>query len=87
MPTGTTESWYCEHIVDGPWPFVLLALPLLGAYFYGQKKRKRGLILIGVWVPLQLAFAYVNNMVVDCSFEEQPIGGATSPEQPPPQQQ
>ena len=49
------EVWYCDNIVAGPWPFLLLLLPLAGAYFYGRKQHRRGWMMIGVWIPIQLA--------------------------------
>lgn len=81
MPTAS-DSWYCEHIANGPWPFTLLLLPLFGAYFYGRGKQKLGWILIGIWLPLQITFTYVNNMVVNCPGEEATI---PAPEQQPQQ--
>ncbi len=86
MATGNLELWYCDNIVSGPWPFALLALPLAGAYFYGQSQRKLGWILIGIWIPIQVAMSFVNNVVVSCpddvaaSVMQNP-GGATQPQQ------
>lgn len=66
MSGNSFEGWYCDHVVAGPWPFALLALPLAGAYFYGQKKQRLAWILIGIWIPIQILMSFVNNMVVNC---------------------
>ncbi len=66
MASSNLELWYCDNITSGPWPFALLALPLAGAYLYGQKKQQLAWILIGVWIPIQLAMSFVNNIVVSC---------------------
>ncbi len=85
MASSNLEIWYCDNITSGPWPFALLALPLAGAYFYGQHKQKLGWILIGVWIPIQLTLSFINNIVVSC-----PDDVATQvmqQQQQPPQQQ
>jgi hypothetical protein len=46
--------WYCENIGNSILPYVLLAMPLGGAYLYGQKKARLAWILIGVWAVLQI---------------------------------
>ncbi len=66
MFNGGAEVWYCDNIVAGPWPFLILLLPLAGAYFYGRKQTRRGWILIGVWLPIQLGLSFTNNLVVSC---------------------
>ncbi len=73
MPTGSTEAWYCEHIVGGPWSFAILILPLIGAYYYGRGQHKIGWILIGLWLPLQIGMSYVNNLVVECPQLDAPL--------------
>jgi hypothetical protein len=87
MPTSAFESWYCENVVSGPWPFLLLLLPLVGSYYYGQNKRKLAWILIGVWIPIQLALSFGNNVLAHCPGDEaietpDSPGGATQPEPP-----
>ncbi|MBY6241195.1 hypothetical protein [Methylosinus sp. Sm6] len=52
MPTAI---WYCENIGNSTLPYVLLTLPLAGAYLYGQKKQRLAWILIGAWVVLEIA--------------------------------
>jgi hypothetical protein len=92
---GATENWYCENIVSGPWPFLLLLLPLAGAYFYGRNKHKLGWILIGIWIAVQIPMSFVNNIVVNCAgdtppppLEEAPGSfvspGSVAPETPTP---
>jgi hypothetical protein len=54
-------SWYCEYIGTSIVPYALLALPLGGAYLYGQKQTRLAWILIAAWVVLQLAMSLVNN--------------------------
>jgi hypothetical protein len=49
--------WYCENIGNSAVPYVLLALPLAGAYLYGQKKARLAWILIGTWVVVQMAMS------------------------------
>jgi len=52
--------------VLGPWPFLLLLLPLVGAYLYGRQKQRLGWMLIGAWVAIQVPMSYVNYVVVRC---------------------
>jgi len=80
MPTTSAESWYCENIVAGPWPFLLLLVPLAGAYLYGQNKKRIGWILIAVWATLQISMSYANNIMVNCAGDT-----AISTEAPPEQ--
>lgn len=54
--------WYCQNIGNSVWPFVLLALPLGGAYFYGQNQKRRAWILIGVWAVVQTVISALTNM-------------------------
>jgi hypothetical protein len=90
MPESPLALWYCDKVAAGSWSYALLLLPLLGAYFYGQRKQKIGWILIGVWLPLQFGLSFVNSFVAGCLSDaappgfEQPAdsGGATQPEQP-----
>ena len=42
--------WYCDNIGTSIVPYVLLALPLGGAYLYGQKQTRRAWMLIASWV-------------------------------------
>jgi hypothetical protein len=80
------ENWYCDKIVAGPWPFLLLLIPLAGAYFYGKGKRKLAWILIGGWILVQVPMSFVNNLVVNCQ-EDAPSPEDVAPlkEEPPPQ--
>ena len=79
MPSSA-ENWYCEHIVSGPWPFVLLILPLVGAYLYGQSKQRLAWMLIGAWVVIQVPMSFVNNILVNCHGDapamEEPLSEA-----------
>jgi hypothetical protein len=59
MPTAL---WYCENIGNSALPYVLLALPLGGAYLYGQKKTRLAWILIGVWAVVQTIVSGVTGM-------------------------
>jgi hypothetical protein len=52
-----TELWYCDYIGNSIVPFVLLALPLGGAYLYGQKQQRIAWILIGSWAVLQMGLS------------------------------
>jgi len=80
----SVENWYCEQIAGGPWPFVLLLLPLAGAYVYGQSKHKLAWILIGVWLVIQIPISFVTNLLVNCSGASmQDLPPMT--EEPPPQ--
>lgn len=81
MPTGDFGSWYCVHMVGGPWSFALLVVPLIGAYFYGQNRKKLGWVLIGIWLPLQIALNYVNNVVMECPQLDSPITTESAPPQ------
>jgi hypothetical protein len=91
MPNSPLEIWFCDTIVAGPWPFALLLLPLLGAFFYGREKKKLGWILIGVWLPLQIGLSFANNFLVSCAMDAPPPGfeapsepgGATQPDAKP----
>lgn len=49
--------WYCETIGNSIAPYVLLALPLGGAYLYGQNQKRVAWILIGVWAVVQMAMS------------------------------
>jgi uncharacterized membrane protein YccC len=49
--------WYCETISDSIAPFILLALPLGGAYLYGQKQTRMAWILIAIWAVLQMGMS------------------------------
>lgn len=59
MPTAL---WYCENIGNSILPYLLLALPLGGAYLYGQKQRRIAWILIGSWAVLQMALSGVTSL-------------------------
>jgi hypothetical protein len=59
MPTAL---WYCENIGNSILPYLLLALPLGGAYLYGQKQKRIAWILIGSWAVLQLALSGVTSL-------------------------
>jgi hypothetical protein len=80
MFNGGADVWYCDNIVAGPWPFLLLLLPLAGAYYYGRKQHRRGWMMIGVWIPIQLALSFTNNLVVSCPQLDMPIS-TESPQQ------
>ena len=82
MPNAT-ELWYCDNIVSGPWPFLLLGLPLVGAYYYGRGKTKLAWILIGVWIPIQIALSFTNNIVVACPSDDLPMLEQAPPPQAP----
>lgn len=58
MPTAL---WYCENIGNSILPYTLLALPLVGAYLYGQKKTRVAWIVIGVWAVAQIAISGLTN--------------------------
>ena len=81
------ENWYCDKIVAGPWPFVLLLIPLAGAYFYGRGKQRLAWMLIGAWILLQVPMSFVNNIVVNCQGDApRPEDVAPLGEEPPPPQ-
>ncbi|HMK90847.1 MAG TPA: hypothetical protein VK446_14595 [Methylocystis sp.] len=88
MPTSG-ESWWCENITLGPWPFALMLLPLVGAYLYGRQKQKLGWMVIGAWAAIQIPLSYVNYVVVRCPADpaalqqemDQETQGATQPPQ------
>ena len=42
-------------------PYTLLALPIVGAYLYGQKKTRVAWILIGVWAVAQVVISGLTN--------------------------
>jgi hypothetical protein len=46
-------SWYCDTIANSGWQYILLALPLGGAYYYGQNQKRLAWILIGAWAVVQ----------------------------------
>jgi hypothetical protein len=69
MPSEKLQLWYCDTFVNTPWQFFFLLLPLAGAYFYGQDKKKLAWILIGVWVAMQVILSFLNNLVFNCSME------------------
>jgi hypothetical protein len=80
------ENWYCDQIVDGPWPFLLLLIPLAGAYFYGRGKHRLAWILIGAWMLVQFPMSFVNNFMVNCQGDApSPQDVAPLKEEPPPQ--
>jgi len=81
------ENWYCDQVVAGPWPFLLLLIPLAGAYLYGRGKHKLAWILMAGWIAIQVPMSFVNNFKVNCQ------GDAPAPEdipqlnqEPPPPQ-
>ncbi|ARN82786.1 hypothetical protein [Methylocystis bryophila] len=80
------ENWYCDKIVAGPWPFLLLLIPVAGAYFYGRGKRKLAWILIGAWIAIQIPMSFANNFMVNCQGDA-PMPGEVAPEseEAPPQ--
>ena len=67
MPTSSFASWYCENITNGPWEFVLLIVPLAGAYFYGQGKKKLAWILILSWAAFHISLTAISLFVFDCN--------------------
>jgi hypothetical protein len=78
------ENWYCDRIVAGPWPFVLLLLPLVGAYLYGQRKHRLAWMLMGAWILVQVPMSFVNNIVVNCQGDAPtPDDVAPLSEEPP----
>jgi hypothetical protein len=58
MPTA---MWFCDNIGNSALPYVLLAMPIGGAYLYGQKKTRIAWILIGVWVVAQVIISGLTN--------------------------
>lgn len=59
MPSAV---WYCENIGNSVWPYVMLALPLGGAYLYGRNQKRVAWILIGVWVVVQGVISHLTNL-------------------------
>jgi hypothetical protein len=84
MPTNRFEIWYCDNIVSGPWPYLLLLLPLAGAYLYGQNKHRLAWYFIGAWIPLQIGISFVSNMVVTCQGDVPVPQQMETPAQQPP---
>lgn len=89
MPSSPLESWYCDHVVNGSWQIIILVIPTLGAYYFGQDKRKIAYILFAAWFPVQIAMSYINNVVVSCPGDpisqeqlEGATGGAKQPSPP-----
>lgn len=58
MPTAL---WYCENVGNSMLPYVLLAMPIGGAYLYGQSKKRIAWILIGVWALAQIVISGLTN--------------------------
>jgi len=86
MPTSSAETWYCENIIAGPWPFLLLIIPLVGAYLYGRNKHRLAWTLIGFWIAIQIPMSFVNNVMVNCAGDESEPPPMTEavPDQPSP---
>ncbi|CAN2532630.1 MAG TPA: hypothetical protein VIF40_17575 [Methylosinus sp.] len=58
MPTAL---WFCDNIGNSALPYVLLAMPIIGAYLYGQKRTRVAWILISVWVVTQVIISGLTN--------------------------
>jgi hypothetical protein len=52
-----TVMWYCETVGNSIAPYLLLALPLCGAYLYGQNQKRTAWILIAIWAVTQMAMS------------------------------
>jgi hypothetical protein len=78
MPTSA-EFWYCEHIANGSLPYILLGLPLLGAYLYGQNKRRFAWLFIGAWIFIQIPMSYVTHVVFNCPGADEPPASMEAP--------
>ena len=63
------QLWYCDTFVNTPWLFALLIIPVIGAYFYGQDKKKIAWTLIGSWAFIQILFSFLTNILFNCSLE------------------
>jgi hypothetical protein len=61
--------WYCDTFVSQPWQFFFLIVPLIGAYFYGQNKKKIAWILFGIWIPVTILFSAMTNFVFNCNLQ------------------
>lgn len=91
MPTSGVELWYCENVALGPAPYILMLLPLIGAYFYGREQRKLAWSFIVAWIAIQVPMSYVNYVVVRCPGDSgamqqlQEMNEATQPPQAPQQ--
>jgi hypothetical protein len=67
MTNSVFGLWYCDNIANGIWPYVLLVMPLAGAYLYGQRKKQIALILIFVWAGFQLTTQGLSLFVFECN--------------------
>jgi|APFre7841882630_1041343.scaffolds.fasta_scaffold12745_3 hypothetical protein len=67
MPASPFATWYCENIGLGPLEYILLLVPLAGAYFYGQGKKKLAWTLILGWAAFHIALQALTLFVFDCS--------------------
>jgi hypothetical protein len=67
MPASSFGLWYCEYIGLGPLEYVLLLVPLAGAYFYGRGKKKLAWILILSWAAVHITLQALTLFVFDCS--------------------
>jgi len=75
MPTQGEDIWFCDHVANGPWPFLLLGLPLVGAYLYGRQRQKLALILIGAWIAFQVPFMFAKTILFQCDAPIEALGG------------
>jgi hypothetical protein len=69
MVSEKLNLWYCDTFVAQPWQFVLLVVPLIGAFLYGRGKHTAGWTLIGVWVVIQVSLSALTNFVFNCNLE------------------
>ncbi len=69
MPGSAFGSFYCEHVTNGVLPYVLLVMPLAGAYLYGQRKKQIAWILILVWAGIQLATQGLSLFIFNCNAD------------------
>lgn len=60
-------EWFCQNLGNYSFvPYVLLAMPIGGAYLYGRKSTERNYkkiawILIGAWAFIQLNLSFMTN--------------------------
>jgi hypothetical protein len=67
MPNSGFALWYCDNVANGIWPFLLLSVPLVGAYLYGQGKKQIAWILILAWAVIQLSSQGLSLFVFECN--------------------
>jgi hypothetical protein len=67
MPDSSFRALYCEYVGLGPFEYVLLLVPLAGAYFYGQGKKKMAWSLIIGWAAVHVLLQALTLFTFDCS--------------------